>query len=79
MQEIKVKQQRNRKEDRERLEQIIGQSEKDVETGEDRASKLAVNFSNLETKTEHSIAEVKRNIQRVEQLISEARVSYAAV
>jgi hypothetical protein len=81
--EVRERQERNRKEDRERLEQIIEKFRKDVEKCEERASKLAVDFSDLENKTEHSIAEVKRNIQGVEQVqsqqMSEARVSHAAV
>jgi hypothetical protein len=65
------RQERNRKEDRERLEQIIAQFRKDVEKCEERTSKLAVDFSDLENKTENSTAEVKGKIQRVEQIQSQ--------
>jgi hypothetical protein len=90
-QETEEKQETNRMEDKERLEQLIKQIREDVERMkeslvkkcEDRASKLASDISNLEKKTQHSIVEINSKMQSVEKIhcqrISEAKVSQAAI
>jgi hypothetical protein len=89
--ETEEKHEMNRREDRERLEPLIKQFRKDVERMREclvekcdgRANKLAGNISKLENKTEHSIVEVNKRIQKVEEVqsqqTSEARVSHAAI
>ena len=70
------KQETNRKEDKERLEQLIKQIREDIEwmkeslvkKCEDRASKLAADISNLEKKTQHSIVEINNKMQSVEKV-----------
>jgi len=86
----KTMKQTNRKEAKERSEQLIKQIREDVERMkgslftkcEDRANKLAADISNLKRKTQESNLEISNKIQRVEEIqcerMSEARVNQAA-
>jgi hypothetical protein len=66
----------DRKEDKERLEELIKQMTKDAEKMkeslfkkcEDRANKLAADISNLERKTQQSTVEINNKIQSVEEV-----------
>lgn len=87
----KTMKQTNRKEDKERSEQLIKQIREDVERmkgslftkREGRANKLAAYISNLERKTQESNVEISNKIQSVEEIkckrMSEARVNQAAI
>lgn len=87
--ETEEKQETNRMEDKEKLEQLIKQIREDVERMkeslvkkcEDRTRKLAANISNLEKKTQRSIVEITRyKVWELHcQRMSEAKVSQAAV